>query len=239
VVEYNDIRDTNQETSDTGAIEVYGGGKKNTGNILRYNSIINALGCKMSHLGEFMTPFYSWGIYLDDWASDVTVFGNLIVGNVCGGVNMHGGWDNLIENNIMVNGADRQMSLSPIFSDLTSDTLRDNVIRRNVVAYTKTDALFIWCRPNRWYPEILKECDHNLYWCMADFDIESPDLDYLMPVGNLQAWRETGFDRNTIVADPCFTDPDHGDFTLRDDSPAYGMGFQRIPVEKIGPKGYS
>jgi parallel beta-helix repeat protein len=37
---------------------------------------------------------------MDDWASGCTVQGNLIVNNVVGGVNMHGGWDNLIENNI-------------------------------------------------------------------------------------------------------------------------------------------
>jgi len=29
-------------------------------------------------------------------------------------------------------------------------------------------------------------------------------------------------------------DPAHGDFRLRDDSPAWKAGFQRIPVEMIG-----
>jgi hypothetical protein len=28
------------------------------------------------------------------------------------------------------------------------------------------------------------------------------------------------------------------DYSLRDDSPAYRLGFQRIPVERIAPAGY-
>lgn len=236
VVEYNDLRDLNLETSDTGAIEVYGGGQKLTGNILRYNSIVNSVGLKMGHRGEFLVPFYSWGIYLDDWASGVTIVGNLIVGNVVGGVNMHGGWDNVIENNILVNGLDRQISLSPIFSDLKSTTLRNNTIRRNVVAYSRPESDLIWCRPNRWYPEILCECDHNLYWCFASVDLETSAR--ATPVGGLADWRMLGFDRHSLVADPCFVDPSAGNFRLRDDSPAFALGFAPIPLDRIGPAGY-
>ena len=150
---------------------------------------------------------------------------------------MHGGWDNRIENNILVNGLFRQLSLSPIFSDINSTTLRNNIVKRNVIAYTQKESTFIWCRPKRWYPEILKECDYNVYWCFGDLDLESPD-ESPTPVGSMARWRELGFDANTIVADPRFTNPENGDYTLRDDSPAYRLGFKRIPVEKIGLSGY-
>lgn len=36
------------------------------------------------------------------------------------------------------------------------------------------------------------------------------------------------------IGDPRFCDPAKGDFRLREDSPAWRMGFKRIPVEKIG-----
>ena len=34
--------------------------------------------------------------------------------------------------------------------------------------------------------------------------------------------------------DPQFIDPQKGDFRLRDDSRAFGLGFEQIPVDRIG-----
>jgi hypothetical protein len=39
---------------------------------------------------------------------------------------------------------------------------------------------------------------------------------------------------NLVGADPGFVDPGAGIFQLKDDSPAYRLGFQRIPFERIG-----
>jgi hypothetical protein len=41
---------------------------------------------------------------------------------------------------------------------------------------------------------------------------------------------------NLVDVDPLFVEPEHQDFRLRDDSPAFKFGFKRIPVEKIGPR---
>jgi hypothetical protein len=38
-----------------------------------------------------------------------------------------------------------------------------------------------------------------------------------------------------VVADPLFVDRDHDDFRLKPDSPALKLGFEQIPIEKIGP----
>lgn len=40
---------------------------------------------------------------------------------------------------------------------------------------------------------------------------------------------------NLVNEDPTFVAPQAGNFQLREDSPAWKLGFQRIPVEKIGP----
>ena len=45
-----------------------------------------------------------------------------------------------------------------------------------------------------------------------------------------------GFDADSTVADPKFADPEHGDFTLAEDSPAYAMGFKRIDISDVGPR---
>ena len=39
---------------------------------------------------------------------------------------------------------------------------------------------------------------------------------------------------NLLDQDPRVVDAAHMNFQLRDDSPAYGLGFKRIPVERIG-----
>ena len=48
------------------------------------------------------------------------------------------------------------------------------------------------------------------------------------------AWQEMGLDRHSVVADPLFVDATRGDYRLKPDSPALGLGFEPIPVEKIG-----
>jgi parallel beta-helix repeat protein len=49
------------------------------------------------------------------------------------------------------------------------------------------------------------------------------------------SWRALGFDKRSVVADPLFVDRDHDDFRLKPDSPALKLGFEQIPIEKIGP----
>ena len=49
------------------------------------------------------------------------------------------------------------------------------------------------------------------------------------------SWQAKGADRNSVVADPLFTSAEGEDGQLRPDSPAWKLGFERIPFEKIGP----
>jgi parallel beta-helix repeat protein len=60
----------------------------------------------------------------------------------------------------------------------------------------------------------------------------------LVEVEALDEWQSLqalGFDRNSLVADPLFVAPDKDDWRLRPGSPAFKLGFQPIPVDKIGP----
>ncbi len=49
-----------------------------------------------------------------------------------------------------------------------------------------------------------------------------------------RAWQSHGWDTHSIVADPLFVDWKHDDWRLKPQSPAFKLGFNVIPVEKIG-----
>jgi len=48
------------------------------------------------------------------------------------------------------------------------------------------------------------------------------------------AWQSLGMDRHSLVADPLFVAPEKDDYRLKPASPAWKLGFQPIPVERIG-----
>ena len=119
IVEYNHVHHTNQEQSDTGAIGMGSRDIYERGSVIRYNYVHDTGGYNMLKPGVWEYPHYCWGVYLDDYTSGVHVYGNLIVRAQRGGVMIHGGQDNVIENNIIVDSAGQQIEYAPIDS-LTS-----------------------------------------------------------------------------------------------------------------------
>ncbi len=112
VVEYNHIRHVNLETADTGAI--YAGGRdfiSPRGTVIRFNFFHDVLGYGREH-GKWVSPHFAWGIYLDDNASGVDIFGNILARAVRGLVHLHNGRDNIVENNVLVGGKLQQVELN-------------------------------------------------------------------------------------------------------------------------------
>lgn len=109
VIEYNHIRHVNLETADTGA--VYTGGRdwlSSRGTVIRYNYFHDILGYGQED-GRWVSPHYAWGIYLDDNAGGIDVIGNIVARCIRGLIHLHNGRDNLIENNIFVDGRLQQV----------------------------------------------------------------------------------------------------------------------------------
>lgn len=65
--------------------------------------------------------------------------------------------------------------------------------------------------------------------------VESVSLHRCSSLDEWQSWQATGLDRESLVADPLFVDPRRDDYRLKADSPANKIGFEPIPVDKIGP----
>ncbi len=136
MIEYNHIRDTNLETEDTGGIYLYGMGWSNRGNVIRYNFIEDTLGYGRRE-NMWISPYFSSAIYLDETASGVQVYGNILVRAPLGGVKMHGGRDNVIENNIIVDGDICQVDFSVLAKGSQADQLKQFSKYRANPAYKK------------------------------------------------------------------------------------------------------
>jgi hypothetical protein len=54
--------------------------------------------------------------------------------------------------------------------------------------------------------------------------------------GSWQDWRKRGKDTQSVYADPKFANPEKGDFTMADDSPAWALGFKPIDMSMVGPR---
>ena len=111
VFEYNHIRHCTLETADTGAIYSWQVHWAKRGTEIRYNYLHDIVGFGQHH-GKWTYPHMNWGIYLDDGTCGTRVHGNIVVRTVLGGAHIHGGRDNVIENNIFIDGRDRQMQYS-------------------------------------------------------------------------------------------------------------------------------
>ena len=91
IIEYNLIQRTCLRTGDTGAINCWGDAQPRSaarqGHIIRYNGIAEPQG---------------HGIYLDDYTSNCFVYGNVIIRPTEVGIYIHGGKNNVLENNLIV-----------------------------------------------------------------------------------------------------------------------------------------
>jgi hypothetical protein len=118
LIEYNEMHHANLETEDTGM--VYTGGRdwiSSRGTVIRYNYMHDSIGFGQEN-GKWVSPHFSWGVYLDDNTGGVDVIGNIVVRAYRGLIHLHNGRDNHIENNIFVGGKQQQAE----FSGWTADS---------------------------------------------------------------------------------------------------------------------
>jgi parallel beta-helix repeat protein len=228
VVEYNEIRRCNLETNDTGGFESLGYEHRDSGNIVRHNLIVDSVGLLTTPEGQILTPHFTWGVYLDDYSSGTTVFGNVVVRTTHGGVCIHGGQNNDIRNNIFIEGETHQVRLQP-----RDDFMQGNSFVNNIIVYSNPDADLIFAWRNQ--AGMFGEADRNLYWLQGS-DLRTLEK-RLTFAGTWAEWLAAGYDAHSVVADPLFVDLEHEDFRLLPDSPALALGFQPIPFDKIGPEG--
>lgn len=107
-----------------------------------------------------------------------------------------------------------------------------NVIRRNIVAWTDPKIRYFWISKVNLSQNVVEK---NLVWCGGP-EPQDVTLKPVPPKSPWQTWLAAGWDKGSVLADPQFIDMAHDDFRLKPSSPAWQLGWQAIPFEKIGPR---
>ncbi len=221
-IEYNEIHHVCMETGDAGALYL-GRDWTQRGSVIRYNYIHHLHGVEgESGFTDVM------GVYLDDWASGTTVFGNIFY-KAGRSIMIGGGRDNLVENNIIIEGMPamhvdaRGTGWATYYFNGTDNTL----FERYAAVHADRPPYSVK------YPQLLHIMDNH------------PEL----PVGNCficnvscgGRWRDllNGLTDSLV----CFKDNVHLERcdllksfppVIRYDTAVFPPGFQKIPFEEIG-----
>jgi len=218
VIEFNEIHSVCHETGDVGALYL-GRDWTERGTVIRHNFFHHISG--PGFLGAN-------AVYLDDAASGTTICGNVFY-KAGRAAFIGGGRDNLVENNIFVE-CDASVHVDARALGWMRDAVKpDGVMMANLKKMPYQDPLW-----RERYPTLADILDdepavpkgnvvaRNISWGGKWLDVE----DAAMP--------HVRFEDNLVDEDPHFLDPANMDFRLRDDSPAYALGFKPIPIEQIG-----
>ena len=211
LIEFNHIHDVMQVMGDGNGIYISGAGG---GNVVRFNVV-----------GPCPSPTLAEGIRCDDDQHHTILHGNLVfaLGGTATGITLKG--INRVTNNIIA-----LPTTTPLRGLLSLETgpLNGAVIKNNIYLTANPDQnpvseirIHGFGRKARLADA---DSDNNIYYCMADPDASREKLDKIQSFGT---------DLGSRVVDPEFVDAEGGNYEIKPDSPALGMGFKPLPLDKM------
>ena len=228
VIEYNEIHHVCRETGDSGAFYM-GRDWTMRGNVVRFN-YFHDLAAGGGVAGEYHDVM---AIYLDDTAAGTTVFGNLCV-RAGHAVQIGGGRDNTVSNNVFVDCRPavsldaRGLGWAAKF--LTPGGGWDMQGRLAAVPYDKPPY-------STRYPhlaDVLSDNPNAPKYVVIQHNVAVRCPDWLQIQDKADTLPGITIGDNLTNTDPLFVDAAHGDYRLKPNSPAFTLGFQRLPIEKMG-----
>ncbi len=238
IFEYNEIHSVCYDSNDCGAI--YSGRSWTLrGHQIRFNYLHHLYG----RLGAACR-----GVYLDDLFSSATVYGNLFW-QVTYAVFLGGGRDNVVENNVFVDcpGAMHVDARALGWCGPHADGRIKEAQTKGTIAGVRYHEPPYSTR----YPELLRLLDdepkvpkgnvvrRNIFWIGSGEDLRragrgaAPAATWWNHI-DAQSQPHVRLESNLANVDPRFVDERRGNFQLGADSPAWPLGFQRLPLERVG-----
>lgn len=174
------------------------------------------------HVHDISCASYGgWGLYNDEGSTGSLWENNLVYRTQGGGYHQHYGRGNVIRNNIFAFSQDMQIRRSRL-EDFLAFTFENNIV------LFSEGALFGHVDQN-WFDGRVSLA-RNVYWKTngQPFDFAGKSW---------EEWRLWGNDTESVIADPRFTAPEKGDWTMAADSPAVALGFKPFDWRSAGVTG--
>ncbi|MBO9617416.1 MAG: right-handed parallel beta-helix repeat-containing protein [Niabella sp.] len=159
-----------------------------------------------------------WGLYCDEGTSGIVMKNNLVYRCKSGGFHQHYGADNVITNNIFADNLEQQLQATRV-EDHLSFTFTHNIV------YFTTGKLFA----SNWN-KVKIITDSNCYWHVKGEN-------FLFGKDNFAAWKATGKDLHSIIADPGFENPAADDYKFKNLNAAKKIGFKIVSYPEAGVYG--
>lgn len=215
IFEFNQLSETSQLTTDTGAIEMLGSGNPNliqwlTNATIRFNNISDTIGSSSSDGKTVCIRGQGtscrglvWAIYLDGGEAGIDIYGNILGASGHGAVFDNAGGNNSQWNNVFVGEARSQVLMdfgAPGVSNLlpsggpTPASIAGNTVLRNIFLLRSASTLAM-SSMTPWSPSFLKSAnssDYNLYWDPTA-GVDGTAAATIFPGGkNLSQWQHGG-----------------------------------------------
>ncbi len=196
------------ELSDMGAVYTLG---QQLGTVVR-NNHIHSIGC---------SSYGGWGMYNDEGSTGVLWENNLVHDTQTAGYHQHYGRGNIVRNNILAWGNEEHLRRSK------PEDMLAFAFERNIVLMGEGKLLAQ--NDKNWHDGRVFMAD-NVYWNPKGIPSDFAGKSWA-------DWQAAGNDVRSVLADPLFRDPAHGDWTLSPDSPALKLGFQPFDWKEAGVQG--
>jgi len=209
VVEFNHIHDVCQMMGDDGGIYTYG---NMPGSILRNNLIHDLRGARRSVRG----------IFLDGMSGGLLIRDNIVyrvLDSPLDPATKNEECPNVYINNIFAFPQNKTLLWNKRYDG------QDQALHNIVYGVENVRYLI---KPQLPAENYTRRVNDNLYW--------HPEAEMAFNEQSFAQWQALGFDTRSIIADPLFTDPAHGDFSMPLDSPAWDIGFEPIDMSTVGPR---
>lgn len=168
------------------------------------------------HIYSF--DYGGWGLYTDEGSTGVTMENNLVYACKNSGFHQHYGKENIIRNNIFAANIKAQLQATRVETHL-SFTFTNNIIWFNSGSLLSSN-----------WQKININSDRNCYWDTRTKDVKFDKQSF-------KEWQTSGKDKNSVIADPEFVNPQNFDFTIKKLALMKQIGFNPFDYSKAGVYG--